>query len=188
MGSSSFHAESGFTGHLHEESASLCPGLYLSFPTVQLLQLPQLPVLESKLSISAEMYPVTPPLPHSCDAFVDLVSQPFLHVTVMLRVEEGTTWACGQQVLASIFMSKALGQIGILTAIDSVWVGGACCQWTGGQLHTALTGLGVNQLPNVSQGYMYLEGPMKALCFPGSYNCWNMVVSSHRWPQVQMEP
>lgn len=73
----------------------------------------------------------------------------------MFTVEDGTTWACGQQVLASIYKSKALGQIGILTAIDSVWVGGgACCQWTGGQLHTALTGLKVNQLPNISQGYV----------------------------------
>ncbi|KAH0513744.1 p21-activated protein kinase-interacting protein 1 [Microtus ochrogaster] len=90
----------------------------------------------------------------SCDAFVGLVSQPFLHVTVMLRVEEGTTWACGQQVLASIFMSKALGQIGILTAIDSVWVGG-------GHAVSGLVGNfilllrdSVNQLPNVSQGYV----------------------------------
>lgn len=51
------HSRQEFTGRLHEESASLCTGLYLSFPTVQLL------TLGNKLSISAELLPVTPPLP-----------------------------------------------------------------------------------------------------------------------------
>lgn len=79
-----------------------------------------------------------------------------------------------------MYISKALGQIGILAAIFGVvCVWGACCQWSGRSLHTDLTGLKVNKLPNKSQGYVSRRASEGTLFSRNSCNRWTMEISGN---------